>query len=116
MDADMERSFSQLGGCGAPIQDLANRLGSGRLKVEAGFPDMDADVRSNYLANTTIAGIERADVILLIGTNPRVESPVFNARCAPLLLAGLNPKPKNPKVVQQPTWPTPPSPASSALA
>jgi NADH dehydrogenase (ubiquinone) Fe-S protein 1 len=61
-------------------QDLANRLGSGNLKVEAGAPLLDADVRSNYLANSTISGIDRADVILLIGTNPRVEAPVFNAR------------------------------------
>ena len=61
---------------------MANRLGSGNLKVESGFPDLDADVRSNYLANTTISGIELADVILLIGTNPRAEAPVFNARCA----------------------------------
>jgi hypothetical protein len=37
-------------------------------------------VRSTYLANTTVAGLEAADVILLIGTNPRVESPVYNAR------------------------------------
>lgn len=39
-----------------------------------------ADIRSTYVANTTVAGIEQADVILLIGTNPRVESPVYNAR------------------------------------
>ena len=62
------------------VQDLANRLGCGNLKVESGFPDLDADVRSNYLANTTISGVELADVILLIGTNPRTEAPVFNAR------------------------------------
>jgi hypothetical protein len=71
-----------------PTQDLANRLGSGDTRVEAGFPDLDADVRSNYLANSTIAGIEEADVILLIGTNPRIEAPVFNARC--MLLASLS--------------------------
>ena len=65
-------------------QDFANRLGCGNLKVESGFPDLDADVRSNYLANTTISGVELADVILLIGTNPRTEAPVFNARQAPL--------------------------------
>lgn len=62
-------------------QDFANRLGSGATKVEVGFPDLDADARSNYLANSTIAGIEDADVILLVGTNPRMEAPVFNARC-----------------------------------
>lgn len=39
-----------------------------------------ADIRSTYVANTTVMGIESADAILLIGTNPRVESPVYNAR------------------------------------
>ena len=48
---------------------------------EAGFPDLDADVRSNYIANTTIAGLEFADVILIVGSNPRIEAPVLNARC-----------------------------------
>ena len=38
------------------------------------------DLRSNYLLNTTIAGVEEADVVLLIGTNPRFEAPLFNAR------------------------------------
>jgi NADH dehydrogenase (ubiquinone) Fe-S protein 1 len=30
--------------------------------------------------NTSIAGVEDADLVLLIGTNPRFEAPVFNAR------------------------------------
>ena len=30
--------------------------------------------------NATIAGIEEADAVLLIGTNPRQEAPVLNAR------------------------------------
>lgn len=38
------------------------------------------DLRSNYLLNTKIAGVEEADVLLLIGTNPRFEAPLFNAR------------------------------------
>jgi NADH dehydrogenase/NADH:ubiquinone oxidoreductase subunit G len=38
------------------------------------------DLRSNYLFNGTIAGIEHADLVLLIGTNPRYEAPVLNAR------------------------------------
>ncbi|MDE2487214.1 MAG: molybdopterin-dependent oxidoreductase, partial [Alphaproteobacteria bacterium] len=33
-----------------------------------------------WLFNSTLAGIEEADVVLLIGTNPRLEAPVFNAR------------------------------------
>lgn len=30
--------------------------------------------------NSRLRGVEDADVLLLIGTNPKVESPVFNAR------------------------------------
>ena len=59
-----------------------HKLGSGNLMSEAGFADLDADVRSNYLMNTSVMGFEEADVILLIGTNPRLEAPVFNARHA----------------------------------
>lgn len=62
------------------LKDLVNRLGSGDLRSEGGFPDLDADVRSNYIFNSTIKGIDAADAILLIGTNPRVEAPVLNAR------------------------------------
>jgi NADH-quinone oxidoreductase subunit G len=40
----------------------------------------DASNRSTYLFNTTIAGIEEADLILLIATNPRYEAPLVNAR------------------------------------
>jgi NADH dehydrogenase/NADH:ubiquinone oxidoreductase subunit G len=60
---------------------MLNALGSGNHLHEAGFADLDADVRSNYIANTTILGLEKADLILIIGANPRVEAPVFNARC-----------------------------------
>ena len=38
------------------------------------------DIRSNYLLNTTITGCEEADLVLLIGTNPRYEAPILNAR------------------------------------
>ena len=36
--------------------------------------------RGSYLFNPTIDGIEQADAILLVGTNPRLEAPVLNAR------------------------------------
>ncbi len=64
------------------LKDLLNRLGSEALCTEELFP-MDGsgvDFRSNYLLNTTIAGVEDADVVLLVGTNPRYEAPLFNAR------------------------------------
>ncbi len=62
------------------LKDMFNRLGSSNTKIEGGSATLDADVRSNYLVNSGVANIEHADVILLVGANPRVESPVFNAR------------------------------------
>ena len=44
--------------------------------------------RGNYIFNTTIAGIEEADALLLIGTNPRLEAPVLNARIRKRYLMG----------------------------
>ena len=49
---------------------------------------LGAGPRESWLLNSTIAGIEEADVILLVGTNPRVEAPVFNARLRKRWLAG----------------------------
>ena len=36
--------------------------------------------RASYLFNATVAGIDQADAILIVGSNPRWESPVLNAR------------------------------------
>jgi NADH-quinone oxidoreductase subunit G len=36
--------------------------------------------RASYLFNPTIEGIEQADAIMMVGTNPRREAPVLNAR------------------------------------
>jgi NADH-quinone oxidoreductase subunit G len=36
--------------------------------------------RGSYLFNSTIAGIEDADAILLVGANPRIEAPLVNVR------------------------------------
>ncbi len=44
--------------------------------------------RSSYLFNTTIAGIEEADAILLVGTDPRWEAPLVNARIRKRFLEG----------------------------
>jgi len=58
------------------------------LMTAVGTPHMDCrqdgaalgGARENYLFNSGIAGLERADAILLIGTNPRMEAPLINAR------------------------------------
>ena len=44
--------------------------------------------RGHYLFNSTIAGIEDADALLLIGCNPRTEAPVLNARIRKRYLMG----------------------------
>ena len=45
-----------------------------------GSPLGEQGGRAGYLFNSGIAGIDRADAILLIGTNPRHEAAVLNAR------------------------------------
>lgn len=64
------------------LKDFMNQLGCETVCVEERFPNVGAsiDFRSNYLLNGTITGIEQADLVLLIGTNPRYEAPVLNAR------------------------------------
>ena len=41
---------------------------------------IDNSSRENYLFNSTINGVEETDFILLIGTNPRFEATILNAR------------------------------------
>ncbi|KAI9671138.1 MAG: NADH dehydrogenase (ubiquinone) 78K chain precursor, 5-prime end [Caeruleum heppii] len=66
------------------MKDLANKLGSDNLALDQPLGDQPiahgVDVRSNYLFNSKIFGVEEADVILLVGTNPRHEAAVLNAR------------------------------------
>ena len=58
---------------------LLAALGSSSVDV-VGRGVMGADGRASYLFNSTIAGIEDADAILLVGTNPRREAAIINAR------------------------------------
>ncbi|KAL1903632.1 ndufs1 NADH-ubiquinone oxidoreductase subunit [Sporothrix stenoceras] len=66
------------------MKDLANRLGSDNLALDTPTGSVPVahgvDVRSNYVFNSRIAGIEEADAILIVGSNPRHEAAVLNAR------------------------------------
>ncbi|XP_064401362.1 NADH-ubiquinone oxidoreductase 75 kDa subunit, mitochondrial-like [Halichondria panicea] len=64
------------------LKDLLNKMGSERLHTEEAFPSIGpgTDLRSSYILNSGIAGIEEADLLLLVGTNPRFEAPLINAR------------------------------------
>jgi len=63
------------------LKDLLGRLGSGNIDARQDGAAFDpAWGRASYLFNATIAGIERADALLIVGSNPRREAPVLNAR------------------------------------
>jgi NADH-quinone oxidoreductase subunit G len=62
------------------LKDLLLSLGVVHLDCRQDGTCHDAKNRCSYLFNTTIAGIEAADFVLLIGTNPRFEAPLINAR------------------------------------
>ncbi|CAG8704321.1 16713_t:CDS:2, partial [Acaulospora morrowiae] len=66
------------------LKDLFNRFGSDNFAIDtvngSKIPTHGIDFRSNYLFNSKIAGVEDADVLLLVGVNPRHEGPILNTR------------------------------------
>jgi NADH-quinone oxidoreductase subunit G len=62
------------------LKEFLTGLGATSLDCRQDGAKLDPRCRAGYLFNTTIAGIERADACLLIGTNPRWEAPLVNAR------------------------------------
>jgi NADH-quinone oxidoreductase subunit G len=68
-------------------KEVFNKLGSNNIdcRFDANFDSSD---RGSYLFNTSIAGIEEADVCLIVGSNPRIEAPILNARLRKRYLQG----------------------------
>jgi NADH-quinone oxidoreductase subunit G len=62
------------------LKDIMAELGSRHTDCRQDGAKLQASPRQSYLFNSTIAGIDAADAVLLIGTNPRWEAPVLNAR------------------------------------
>jgi len=63
------------------LKDLMTRLGVVNLDCRQDGAALDpTGGRATYLFNATIAGIERADALLIVGSNPRREAAVLNAR------------------------------------
>jgi NADH-quinone oxidoreductase subunit G len=73
------------------LKDLMGALGSTNLECRSDGAAIDASRRDFYTFNTTIAGIEEADALLIIGSNPRTEAPVINARIRKRAVAGRFP-------------------------
>src|ERR1700726_2456336 len=63
------------------LKDLMTRLGVANLDCRQDGSALDPKWgRASYLFNPTIAGIETADALLIVGSNPRKEAPILNAR------------------------------------
>ena len=67
---------------------LMGVLGSANLDCRQDGAALDPSVRAGYLFNSTIAGIDKADLILLVGSNPRWEAALVNARIRKRYLQG----------------------------
>lgn len=63
------------------LKALIGSLGSANLDSRQDGAKLDPTLgRASYVFNPTIAGIEQADAILIVGANPRKEASVLNAR------------------------------------
>src|SRR5579863_5255115 len=74
------------------LKDLMTRLGVGNLDCRQDAAALDpAWGRAGYLFNATIAGIDAADALLIVGSNPRKEAAILNARIRKRWRAGKFP-------------------------
>src|SRR6185436_6840228 len=62
------------------LKDLMLGLGVANLDCRQDGAKIGGGPRQGYLFNSTIRGIDDADALLLVGTNPRWEAPIINAR------------------------------------
>ncbi|MGE0501927.1 MAG: NADH-quinone oxidoreductase subunit NuoG [Rhizobiaceae bacterium] len=63
------------------LKQLMKSLGSANIDCRQDGAALDPSLgRASYIFNPTIEGIEQADALLIIGSNPRFEASVLNAR------------------------------------
>src|SRR6201999_1229847 len=62
------------------LKDLLAECGSTNLATQSNGAFDSGAGRASYIFNPTIAGIEQADALLIVGSNPRKEAAVLNAR------------------------------------
>ena len=70
------------------LKKMLGTLGSKNVDANQFGYRIDSTSRSNYLFNTGIAGVEKADICLLVGANPRQVAPVLNARIGKVVRDG----------------------------
>ncbi|MDF2368697.1 NADH-quinone oxidoreductase subunit NuoG [Sneathiella sp.] len=62
------------------LKDLMDLLESPNIDCRQDGAALTTESRSGYLFNTSIAGIDEADALLIVGSNPRHEAALINAR------------------------------------
>ena len=63
------------------LRELMTALGSKNVDCRQDGSALDPSLgRASYIFNPTIEGIEQADALLIVGSNPRLEAAVLNAR------------------------------------
>jgi NADH-quinone oxidoreductase subunit G len=70
------------------LKEMLLSLGSTQVEANQDNTIFDVTNRTSYLFNTTIKNIEKADSILLIGVNPKIESPIINHKIRKRYLQG----------------------------
>src|SRR6202034_1528336 len=71
------------------LKSLVGKLGSSHIDCRQDGSKLHPKFgRASYLFNSTIAGIDQADAILIVGSSPRYEAPVLNARIRKRWLRG----------------------------
>jgi NADH-quinone oxidoreductase subunit G len=71
------------------LQLLMQSLGAVSLDCRQDGAKLDPSLgRASYIFNSSIAGIDQADGLMIIGANPRKEAPVLNARIRKRWLKG----------------------------
>ena len=78
--ADCESMFA--------LKKLMAKFNSPNLDCRQDGSKLNHNVRSSYLFNSQISGIDKSDYIFLIGCDPRWEAPILNARIRKRFLAG----------------------------
>jgi NADH-quinone oxidoreductase subunit G len=62
------------------LKDLLSKFGSVNMAVQGGGAFDPKAGRASWIFNPTIAGLDQADALLIVGSNPRREAAVLNAR------------------------------------
>ena len=70
------------------LKSLFQMIGSPNMDCRQDGATYDISTRASYIMNSGIAGIDQADAVLLIGTNPRHEGTLVNARIRKRWLRG----------------------------